>query len=176
MDSFFREFETTSLGVFKRFPEEQKERINELFIQETADAQAKLEAEALKKWEEDKKAEEAKTADDLKKGVADPKAKKAAPPAKKGGKDADKPNIDVPKIPVPGIEEFKSEMNQNFVIERSYTQIAEKLMKPAPSEEEENNQDADKPEDVINHVRSNSNLLNVKDTKTPEVPLTSINS
>ena len=173
MDTFFREFETTTLSVFKRFPEDQRERINELFVQETADAQAKLEAEALKKWEEDKKAEEAKAAEDAKKGAADPKdKKKAAPPAKKG-KDADKPNIDVPKLPVPEIEEFESTMGQKFVVERSYTQIAEKLMKPAPSEEEENNQDADKAEEDKDIQKSASQL---KDVKTPEQPPANLKS
>lgn len=103
MDTFYEEFEQDSLGVFKRFPEDQRERIQELYTKETEDAQAKLEAEALKKWEEEKKAEEAKAAEEAKKAAADPKAKKA-PPAKGGkGKDADKPNIDVEKLEVPGI-------------------------------------------------------------------------
>ena len=59
-----------------------------MFEKETADRQEKLEAEALKKFEEEKKAEEAKLAEELKK---DPKAKPKAPPAKKGGKGDDKP-------------------------------------------------------------------------------------
>jgi len=103
MDGFFEEFEITSLSVFKRFPEEQKDRITELYVKETADAQAKLEADALKKWEDDKKAEEAKAADDAKKGIVDPKAKKAAPPPKAKGKEGDKPVLDVPKLEVPVI-------------------------------------------------------------------------
>lgn len=57
-----------------------------------------MEAEALKKFEEEKKAEEAKLAEELKK---DPKAKPKAPPAKKGGKADDKPQLDVPKLEVP---------------------------------------------------------------------------
>ena len=143
MDTFFEEFEGASLGVFKRFPEEQRERIHELFVQETQAAQEKLEAEALKKWEEEKKAEEAKAAEEAKKAAADAKGKKP-PPAKAKGKDADKPNIDVPKLEVPEIKEFQSEMGKPFLIERSTEDIAEKLMQPAPSEEE-NQQDADKP-------------------------------
>ena len=103
MDTFYSEFEQDSLGVFKRFPEDQRERIKELYIKETEEAQAKLEAEALKKWEDDKKAEEAKAAEEAKKAAADPKAKKAPPPKGKGGKDADKPNLDVPKLEVPEI-------------------------------------------------------------------------
>jgi predicted patatin/cPLA2 family phospholipase len=50
MDTTFDEFEQKSLAIYKRFPEDQKERIKELFEKETADAQAKLEADALKKW------------------------------------------------------------------------------------------------------------------------------
>jgi len=38
MDTFFEEFEQGSLGVFKRFPEDQRERIQALFEKETADA------------------------------------------------------------------------------------------------------------------------------------------
>lgn len=52
MDSTFEGFENSSLAVFKKFPEEQRERIEELFKSETAAAQAKLEAEALRKHEE----------------------------------------------------------------------------------------------------------------------------
>ena len=37
-------------------------------------------------------------------------------------------------------------MDKKFVFERSMDDIAEKLMKPAPTEDEENNQDADKGE------------------------------
>ena len=140
MDSFFEEFEADSLGIFKRFPEDQKERIQELYVKETEDAQAKLEAEALKKWEDEKKIEEAKAAEDTKKAAADPKGKKAPPPKK--GKEADKPNIDVPKLDVPEIKDYTSNMGQKFVIERSFEDIADKLIKPAPSEEEENAQDA----------------------------------
>jgi hypothetical protein len=40
--------------------------------------------------------------------------------------------------------EYKSLMEQNYVIERSIDDIAEKLLKPAPTEEEENAQDPDK--------------------------------
>jgi len=107
MGNFFGEFEEGTLGVFKRFPEAQRERIVELFTKETQDAQEKLEAEALKKWEEEKAQEELKTAEDAKKAAADPKAKKAPPP-KKGGKDPDKPNLDVPTLPVPEVVDYES--------------------------------------------------------------------
>jgi hypothetical protein len=83
----------------------------------------------LKKWEEEKKAEELKQAEDAKKNAADPKAKKAAPPAKgKGGKDPDKPNIDVPKLEVPKIQEFTSIMGKKYLIERSIEDISAKLL------------------------------------------------
>jgi hypothetical protein len=35
MDSFFEEFEEGSLAVFKRYPEAQRERIQELYEKET---------------------------------------------------------------------------------------------------------------------------------------------
>jgi len=37
MDNFFEEFEEGSLGVFERFPESQRELIQELFEKETQD-------------------------------------------------------------------------------------------------------------------------------------------
>ena len=144
MDTFFEEFEQGSLGVFKRFPEDQRERIQALFEKETADAQAKLEADALRKWEEEKRAEERKNEEEAKKAASDPKAKKAPPPkAGKGGKDADKPNLDVETLVVPEIFPYESKMGLKYVIERSLPDITEKLMKPAPTEEEQNQQDAD---------------------------------
>ena len=110
MDTFFEEFEQGSLGVFKRFPEEQREIIQELFEKETADAQAKLEADALRKWEEEKRAEESKLEAEAKKAAADPKAKKAAPAKGGKGKDADKPNLDVETLAVPEIFPYESKM------------------------------------------------------------------
>lgn len=103
-------------------------------------AQEKLEAEALKKFEEEKKADEAKQAEELKK---DPKAKPKAPPPKKGGKGDDKPQLDVPKLEVPPIDEFDSKMAKKFIVERTLPQIADKLLTPQPTEEEANQQDAD---------------------------------
>ena len=38
MDKFFNGFEQAVLGVFKRFPEDQRARIQELFEKETQDA------------------------------------------------------------------------------------------------------------------------------------------
>jgi phage host-nuclease inhibitor protein Gam len=55
MDNFFLEFENLVLGVFKRYPETQRDRIQELFKKETEKAQEKLEREAMKKFEEEKK-------------------------------------------------------------------------------------------------------------------------
>jgi hypothetical protein len=144
MDTFFDEFEQASLACFKLYPEDQKERIVELYTQETAAAQAKLEEGALLKWESEKKAEETKAAEEAKKPV-DPKAKKAAPPAKKG-KDGDKPQLDVAKLAVPAVAGYVSSMEQKYCIERSITDIADKLMLPAPTDE--NGQDADNGEKV----------------------------
>ena len=113
MDKFFAEFEADSLGVFKRFPLDQKERIKQLYVDETAKKQAELEAQALKKYEKQKKEEEALAAEEAKKGAADPKAKKPAPakaPVK--GKEGDKPDLGVPKLEVPEIKEYKSLMGQ----------------------------------------------------------------
>lgn len=95
-----------------------------------------MEEEALKKYEENKKAEEAKAVEETKKAAADPKAKKAPPP-KKGGKEPDKPVLDVPKLEVPVIKEFQSITNQKYLIERSLDEVTEKLYKPAPTEEEQ---------------------------------------
>ena len=50
-----------------------------------------------------------KEAEAAKKAAADPKAKKAEPPKGKG-KDADKPNLDVQKLEVPGIADYESKM------------------------------------------------------------------
>lgn len=111
-----------------------------MYETETADAQAKAEAIALKKYEEEKKAEEA---EHEKNAAADPKAKKAAPPKGKG-KDADKgPDLGVPTIAVPEILPYESKMGKAFLYERSVDDIAVKLMTPAPTEEESNAQDAD---------------------------------
>ena len=143
MDTFFHEFETASLGVFKRFPPDQRERIEELFKKETEERQKKLEADALKKYHEQKKAEEAAAAEAAKNAAPDPKAKKAPPPAKgKGAKD-EAPKLDVPQLEVPKISDYKSPMGNEFLIERNVEEITEQLMKPAPTEEEDNAQDAD---------------------------------
>ena len=101
-----------------------------------------MEAEALKKLEEEKKAEEARFAEELKK---DPKAKpKAPPPAKKGGKGDDKPQVDVPKLEVPEIQIFDSKMGKKYLVERNLEEIAVKLLTPAPQEDDAVDQDAEK--------------------------------
>ena len=107
----------------------------ELYVKETAKAQSKLEKEAQVKWEEEKKAEEAKAEAEAKAGGD---AKKKAPPPKKGAKDAGVFSYTGPKLEVPKIEEYESNMGQKFVVERSLEAISETLMKPAPGEDEEN--------------------------------------
>lgn len=51
MDKFFLEFETTTMAVFKRFPEDQRERIAELYKAETEAAQQKLQEKAVREHE-----------------------------------------------------------------------------------------------------------------------------
>ena len=168
MDNFFGEFEEGTLGVFKRFPEAQRERIVELFTKETQAAQEKLEAEALKKWEEEKKQEEAKAAEDAKKAAADPKAKKAPPPKKGAGKDADKPNLDVPTLPVPEVVPYESEMGNKFLYERQMDEIALALVTPAPLEEEEVKADPDMSRQESNIEGEDSKLDSKKEAGTPK--------
>jgi hypothetical protein len=73
--------------------------------------------------EELKRAEEEKE-----KGAKGALAKKQAPPpAKKGGKEPDKPVLDVPKLQVPPIHEFTTVMGNKYLIERSFAEITDKL-------------------------------------------------
>jgi hypothetical protein len=44
---------------------------------------------------------------------------------------------------VPKIVEYTSKMGQKYIFERSLDQITVKLLTPAPTEEEQNKQDAD---------------------------------
>jgi hypothetical protein len=63
MDTFYRGFESDSMGIYKMFNEDKRETIQALFQKETEDKQAELEKEAMKKWEDERKAEEAKQAE-----------------------------------------------------------------------------------------------------------------
>mmetsp|Transcript_39116 Transcript_39116/g.37442 ORF Transcript_39116/g.37442 Transcript_39116/m.37442 type:complete len:253 (+) Transcript_39116:1220-1978(+) len=107
MDTFYRNFEKECVTVFKMFDEDKREQIQQLFQKETDEKQQKLEEEALKKFEEEKKLEEQKKAEDDKSKPAG-KAPAKAPPPKKGGKEPEKPQLDVPKVPVPEIVSFES--------------------------------------------------------------------
>ena len=69
-----------------------------MLTKETADKQAKLEAEYLAEYERKKAIEDAKQAEEAKKNPA--QAKQAPKPVAKG-KVEEKPLIDVPNIPVP---------------------------------------------------------------------------
>lgn len=108
MDNTFEGFEQNCLAVFKMFPESQRERVKQLFEKETADAQAKLEAAAMKEWEEKQKAAETQAATEPAKKEAPAKGKKAPPPKK--GKEPEKPVFDVPKLEIPKIKDYKSLM------------------------------------------------------------------
>lgn len=78
-----------------------------------------MEAEYLAELERKRKEEEAKLDEEIKKNPALAKAPtKAAPkPVAKGAKE-EKPVIDVPKIPVPQVTEYKSEMGNQYIRER----------------------------------------------------------
>ena len=142
MDQFYNNYEQAICSVFKMYPEDMRENIQALYEKETADKQAALEAEALKKYEQEKALEEQKQAQEAPaKG-----AKKAAPP--KGKKGPDVPELNVPQLQVPSILEFSSEMGNKYLIERSVQDIAHKIVTEAPKddkEDEENKQDGDQP-------------------------------
>ena len=87
----------------------------------------------MKEYEQKKKEEEAKLAAEMAK---DPKMKKPPPAKGKPGKD-DKPQLDVPKLEVPTIVEYESTLGKPFLIERSFQDIAKKLMTPEAEEEPE---------------------------------------
>ena len=131
MDNFFIEFEQTTMAVFKRFPEDNRERIQELYTKETEEAQQRLEAQALKDYEEKKRQEEEAAA---KEAAADPKAKKKEAPKK--GKD-EKPDLNVEQLKVPDIEEWESLLGKKFLVERSVEDIAKQIMTPEQDPEEE---------------------------------------
>lgn len=74
MTTFYNDYEKDCLSVFKIYDESKRAEIHALFTTETEQRQKKLEAEALKKLEEEKKAEEAKRLEDEKNNVSkDPK-------------------------------------------------------------------------------------------------------
>ena len=79
--------------------------------------------EELKKAEEDKN-----------KPAGAPKGKAPPPQVKKGGKEPDKPVLDVPKLAVPSIHEFESMMGNKYLVERSLEEITTKLMDTNPEQ------------------------------------------
>ena len=82
-------------GSYQIYKKDRQEEIEEKLKIETEKKQAKLQAEALAKYEAEQAAEEAKRAAEEAKGNKQP-AKGKAPPAKKGGKDPGVPDLDVP--------------------------------------------------------------------------------
>lgn len=71
--------------------------------------------------------------------MSNPSGKTKAPskaPPKKGGQPAT-PNLDVPKLPVPEVTDFVSEMDNKYIRERTFEEIVQKLMEPPKEEEEE---------------------------------------
>jgi hypothetical protein len=61
-------------------------------------------------------------------------ASKAAP--KKGGKD-EKPVLDVPKLPIPQVTFFLSEIGNKYVRERTFDELSAKMMEAPAAEGEE---------------------------------------
>lgn len=53
---------------------------------------------------------------------------------KKGSKGDDKPQLNVPKLAVPQVTEFDSEMGNKYVRERTFEEIIMRLLEP-PVEE-----------------------------------------
>ena len=144
LEKFYEKFERNCAEWFKWYGEEKREEIQELFKKETEERQRKLEEEALKKYEEEKKLEElkAKEDDDKNKG-----AKKAPPkaPAKKG-KDSDKPDLNVPQLEVPKIQEITSSNGYKYLVKRTIEEIASELMiiksdEPEPPKKEESEEE-----------------------------------
>lgn len=134
MNDFFRGFEADICKQFKMWPESQRADVVSIIRKEVEEKQAKLEIEALKEFEA-KKAEEERLREEEAKKTG--KAPAKAPAAKKApGKD-DKPQLDVPKVPMPEITDFESVMGNKYVREREFEEIAEGLLDPPKEEEEE---------------------------------------
>ena len=135
MNDFYNDYEADICGSFQIYKENRREEIQEKLRLETEQKQAKLQAEALAKYEAEQAAEEAKRATEEAKG-GKPAGKGKAAPAKKGGKDPGVPDLDVEQLAVPDVTEFKSEMENQYIRERPLQQIIDKLMTPQEEEEE----------------------------------------
>ena len=136
MNEFYDDFEADMGGSFQIYKESRREEIQEKLRVETETKQAKLQAEALAKYEAEQAAEEAKRAAEEAKGGKAP-AKKAPPPAKKGGKDPGQHDLEVEQLEVPTVTEFESEMGNKYIRERPLQEIIDNLMTPQEEEEEE---------------------------------------
>ena len=136
MNQFYNDYEADIAGSYQIYKKERREEIEEKLRVETEKKQAKLQADALAKYEAEQAAEEAKRAAEEAKG-GKPAGKAKAPPAKKGGKDPGVPDLDVPQLEVPTVTEFKSEMENEYIRERPLQEIIDKLMVPQEDEEEE---------------------------------------
>lgn len=115
MNDFFDTFEADVCLQFKIHTLDKKEEVMELLRVETEQKQAKLEADALKEYEAKQRENEAKAAEEAKKAPAG-KAPAKAPAKGKGGDQ--KPALDVPKLEVPQVTDFKSEMGNQYIRER----------------------------------------------------------
>ena len=141
MNQFYNDYEADVAGSYQIYKKERQEEIEEKLRLETEKKQAKLQAEALAKYEAEQAADEAKRlAEEAKTGKPAGKAK--APPPKKGGKYPGVPDLDVPQLEVPTVTDFKSEMENEYIRERPLQEIIDKLMVPQEEEEEEKAEEA----------------------------------
>jgi hypothetical protein len=135
LEEFFEKFERNCSQCFKLFNEDKREEIKQLFENETAKRQQKLEDEAMKKYEEEKKKEEQKLKEDDEKNPKGGKKAPAKAPPKKG-KEPEKPDLGVPQLEVPHIQEFVSINGYKYLVQRTTEEIAFELMQVKTEESE----------------------------------------
>lgn len=163
MNEFYDDYEADMGGSFQIYKESRREEIQEKLRVETEQKQAKLQADALAKYEAEQAAEEAKrAAEEAKTGKAPAKAK--APPAKKGGKDPGQPDLEVEQLEVPDVTEFQSEMGNKYIRERPLQEIIDKLMTPQEEEEEP------KPEEGKEEEEAEASKVATPDIKDAKAP------
>lgn len=140
LEEFFEKFERNCSQCFKLFDEGKREEIKQLFEKETAERQQKLEDEAMIKYEEEKKKEEQKLKEDEEKNPKGGKKAPAKAPPKKG-KEPDKPDLGVPQLQVPEIQEFISVNGYKYLIQRTTEEIATELMLVKTEESDKDEQE-----------------------------------
>lgn len=134
LEEFYEKFERKCAETFEFYHEDKREEIKEIFEKETAERQQKMEEEALRKYEEEKRIEELKAMED-EKNV--PKGKKPPAKAAKKGKEQDKPDLGLPQLEVPEIQEITSINGYKYIVKRTSEEIATDLL-VIKTEESEN--------------------------------------